>query len=90
VVLAPSMHVSGRRYCWEGSSRPNETPVAPLPEWLFKLATTSKANGYGNGPVPPIKDKIHTEGSMPHWCRLVALCAGVVLARRRSSPFCRL
>lgn len=56
VVLAPSMHVSGRRYCWEGSSRPDETPVAPFPEWLITLATGSKGNG--SGPASPIKDKI--------------------------------
>lgn len=56
VVLAPSMHVSGRRYCWEGASLPNETPVAPFPEWLITLATSS--NGNGNRPAAPIQDKI--------------------------------
>lgn len=58
VVLPPSMHASGRRYCWEGASRPDETPVAPFPEWLLTLATTSKATGNGKGPVAPIKNKI--------------------------------
>jgi len=39
VVAPPSLHVSGRRYEWEGSSHPDDTPLAPLADWL--LATIS-------------------------------------------------
>jgi hypothetical protein len=35
IVAPPSVHVSGRRYAWEGSSDPAEMPLAELPDWLF-------------------------------------------------------
>jgi hypothetical protein len=37
VVAPPSMHISGRRYEWEGSSLPSQTPLAPIPGWLVDL-----------------------------------------------------
>jgi len=77
VVLAPSMHASGRRYRWEGSSRPNETPVAPFPEWLFTLATSSITNGSGS--AAPIKDKI------PHGRQHVTLLSFGGSMRRRGA-----
>jgi predicted P-loop ATPase len=80
VVLAPSMHISGRRYCWEGASRPNETPLAPLPEWLFRLATTSKVKGKEKGSAAaPIKDKI------PHGRQHVILLSFGGSMRRRGA-----
>lgn len=58
VVLPPSLHISGRRYCWEGASHPSETPIAAFPEWLLKLAR-GRANGNGTGSTaPPVPDKI--------------------------------
>lgn len=39
VVAAPSVHVSGRSYAWEASSRPDEVEVAPMPAaWLEAVA----------------------------------------------------
>jgi hypothetical protein len=77
VVLAPSMHASGRRYCWEGSSHPNETPAAPFPEWLFMLATSRITNGSGS--AAPIKDKI------PHGRQHVTLLSFGGSMRRRGA-----
>ncbi len=37
VVVAPSMHVSGRRYAWAPGQAPGETPFAEMPEWLRSL-----------------------------------------------------
>ncbi len=37
VIAPPSLHQSGRRYVWEASSDPHETPIAALPDWLFAL-----------------------------------------------------
>jgi hypothetical protein len=34
VLVAPSVHPSGRRYAWSGSG---ETPIAPAPPWLVDL-----------------------------------------------------
>lgn len=37
-IVAPrSLHVSGRRYEWEASSRPDEVELAPAPPWLLDL-----------------------------------------------------
>lgn len=34
VVAPPSIHPTGRPYAWEVSHHPDETPLAPLPQWL--------------------------------------------------------
>ncbi|HWQ91555.1 MAG TPA: DUF3987 domain-containing protein, partial [Clostridia bacterium] len=35
VVCPPSLHPSGRRYEWELSSHPDDTPLADVPDWLL-------------------------------------------------------
>ena len=37
IVAPPSIHPSGRRYCWEASCRPDETTIADAPEWLARM-----------------------------------------------------
>jgi hypothetical protein len=37
VVAAPSIHISGRKYQWEVSSRPLEVEIAEAPEWLLRI-----------------------------------------------------
>ncbi len=39
IVAAPSMHPTGARYAW----RDPDAPVAEMPAWLIKLATSQKA-----------------------------------------------
>lgn len=60
IVAPPSMHLSGRRYCWEGSSRPGEVSLASAPAWLLELARRAKANenGNGGGAAKPVDAKI--------------------------------
>lgn len=41
IIVAPSSHISGRRYEWEASCRPAEMPLAPLPDWLLTLIADS-------------------------------------------------
>lgn len=41
IIVAPSSHISGRRYEWEASCRPTEAPLAPLPDWLLPLIADS-------------------------------------------------
>jgi len=36
VVAPPSVHPSGRAYAWEVSHHPDDTPLAPLPNWLVR------------------------------------------------------
>jgi putative DNA primase/helicase len=42
VVAPPSLHASGRRYEWEGSSEPDAVPLAPLPDWIATLANGTR------------------------------------------------
>lgn len=37
VLVPPSVHPSGRRYQWEISSHPDDTPIAPMPDWLLEM-----------------------------------------------------
>jgi len=45
IVVAPSLHASGRRYCWRNDLRP-----APVPEWLLMLLTEERP-----APFPTLK-----------------------------------
>jgi hypothetical protein len=40
VVAPPSQHVSGRTYEWDSFSHPDDTAIAPMPEWLLALLQT--------------------------------------------------
>lgn len=44
IIAPPSLHRSGRRYAWELAHHPEETPLAPMPDWLVALckATTHR------------------------------------------------
>ena len=61
VVAPPSGHISGRTYEWEGSSHPDDTPLAELPLWLQALLALL-TKGHAEKSVPPILTKI-PEGS---------------------------
>ncbi len=43
IVAPPSIHISGRRYEWEISSRPFEVEMAEPPKWLIELIQQSSA-----------------------------------------------
>jgi hypothetical protein len=53
VVLPPSPHPSGKAYAWEESSRPDEVPIPPCPEWLL-LAM----NPPSKGPAKPLPEVV--------------------------------
>lgn len=50
IVVAPSLHVCGKRYEWELSSRPLNLPLADIPEWLLEMIVepmpTKKPDSY--------------------------------------------
>lgn len=41
VISAPSLHETGRRYAWEVLHEPDDTPLAPMPDWLLALCQTA-------------------------------------------------
>lgn len=54
VVAPPSMHRSGRRYEWEASCEPEDTPLAPLPPKWTELAGTGPENACARTGIPDI------------------------------------
>lgn len=46
VVAPPSLHPSGRHYCWIAGCAPGESPLAPLPPWLLALAHDGARRGH--------------------------------------------
>lgn len=43
IVVAPSLHSSGRSYVWELASRPGEVPLADAPGWLLQMIQPGEA-----------------------------------------------
>ena len=58
VVAPPSLHASGERYAWELSSHPDDTALAPPPEWLAaKLTSSPSEPGLAAASAPtPIRE----------------------------------
>ena len=51
VLVPPSMHPSGRRYCWSVDSA---SAFAAAPDWLLeKAAAVANGGGAGSGATPP-------------------------------------
>ncbi|MHB1255100.1 MAG: bifunctional DNA primase/polymerase [Dethiobacteraceae bacterium] len=57
IVAAPSLHVSGRVYTWELSSRPGEAEMAAAPAWLLDM-------------IKPVGDTGQAGKSSNEWQRL--------------------
>lgn len=51
VVAPPSLHASGRRYQWAPGLSPDETDLAPCPDWLLELLRPKK-----QGLARPVED----------------------------------
>jgi hypothetical protein len=61
VVAPPSRHVSGRDYTFEDTSRPDETEMAPVPDWLLSEMDCSRDSIELRSIADPIPDII-TDG----------------------------
>lgn len=48
VLLAPSLHPSGRRYQWENDYGPDEIEPRPLPHRLYELLKAAQASAVGS------------------------------------------
>jgi len=57
VLLPPSVHPSGRRYEWELSSHPDDTPIAPMPDWLLEMIRPASTS-------PEKSEGCHTQNNM--------------------------
>lgn len=86
VVAPPSLHVSGRRYLFEASSEPRDTPVADWPPWLLALVR-EPTGAAGNGRTPPA-EWAGVAGGVPEGGRNEALARVVGhLLRRHVDPY---
>jgi hypothetical protein len=47
IVAPPSLHPSGKRYAWDLTAHPDETPLMPAPRWLLALCAESRARPAG-------------------------------------------
>lgn len=56
VVAPPSLHASGRRYAWVEGGAPDETDIAPMPEWLQRL--THPHAGHPGHPLAHWRDLV--------------------------------
>jgi hypothetical protein len=67
VVAPPSLHPSGRRYCWSVDSA---NAFAEAPGWLVdKIAEPKKKNGNGNGATPPSEWRALVANGLEEGCR---------------------
>jgi len=51
IVVAPSIHLSGREYCWEVSSHPLEVMIAEPPKWLIDMVAEKPSTPDGKRPT---------------------------------------
>jgi hypothetical protein len=54
VIAAPSLHANGKRYAWEVLHEPDDTALAPMPDWLLALCQeqTKGARSDASAPIP--------------------------------------
>lgn len=87
VVAPPSIHSSGRTYCWEIS--PDDQPLAELPEWLRRALTTPDSGAMHSKPskgrlrtladcIVAVRDSV--EGERNHTLNRSAYVAGTLVS----------
>ena len=52
VVAPPSLHVSGRRYCWSVDHHPGDIPLAEAPDWLIERLSVAQVGREGSKGIP--------------------------------------
>ncbi len=68
IVAAPSIHPTGAQYAW----RDPKTPVASMPTWLIKIATSQKTRQISIDPNAgrPTEEALEADG-WPRWRRVL-------------------
>lgn len=82
IVAPPSLHVSGRRYQWDGGAHPDDLALAPLPAALARRLSggaQSNVNGTSSALVPTVVTAGGTD--------IAAVLAGVPEGERGVSLF---
>jgi hypothetical protein len=86
IVVPPSLHVSGRRYAWDGAQNPVHMEPSPMPTWLAKrLAHPEKSSG-AVIPITSISNLVMTEVPEGRRNSSLARLAGH-LFRHRVDPY---
>jgi len=67
VVAAPSMHISGRRYDWDGLDGFN-APILPAPAWLLALLFPKDPKRHGSGKTPKEIPQTIPDGTKHQTC----------------------
>ena len=52
VVAPPSVHECGHEYIWASGRSPSDCDLAPLPEWLYELMVSARAQNQRNDEKP--------------------------------------
>jgi hypothetical protein len=74
IVVEPSIHASGEKYCWLDELEPWTTPPAEAPEWLANKPDTPKAKTRerGGNPVELIENIVDGNALHDSTCALAA------------------
>ena len=69
IIAPPSLHKSGKRYTWEVLHEPDDTPVAPLPDWVRVLCqeTAQRTTVDAGAPIP---NHQRNDTLFRHGCRM--------------------
>ena len=74
IIAPPSLHISGRRYEISRDHHPDDTPLAPLPEWLLgRLRAAHERQQRHEKPVRPSNGlSRYGEAALANACRRIA------------------
>ena len=84
VIAPPSLHMSGKQYVWEVLHEPEDTPLAPMPDWL-RVLCQEKTRCTAVDAGAPIPDHQRNDTLFRHGCsfRAKGCSAAVILAALR-------
>ena len=84
VIAPPSLHMSGKQYVWEVLHEPEDTPLAPMPDWLRVLCQEKTRRTVVDAGAP-IPDHQRNDTLFRHGCsfRAKGCTEAVVLAALR-------
>ena len=69
IVVAPSVHPSGKRYEWAPDARPSKTPLAAMPDWLMALLAKPAATTEAPRPATAERSPNHDKYVQTAWER---------------------
>jgi putative DNA primase/helicase len=67
IILPPSLHISGRRYAWESSGRPEGVAIADAPPWLTDLVATGARPSNGKAKDRTLLPPRISKGERHNW-----------------------